>query len=130
MKKTTYKSKSKKGRRRENKESTSRTHERRQQARRISILQARTERGGGIAPRQNNRITKSVTREGREANIIAKEILETNGKTTRREDKTNEKGTRKGNTENDKNERKTKKEDKKGKRKGKGKRQGCPSGTY
>ena len=64
------------------KTSTSRTQERRQHARRIRILQARTEReGGGVAPRPNNRITASATKESREAKRIAKEAIEeANGK--------------------------------------------------
>ena len=64
--------KSKKGKKEEGKKkSTSRTQERRQHARgiRIPILQARKEHGGHVAPRRNNRITESATKESRAANI-------------------------------------------------------------
>ena len=57
------KSKSKKGRkRRKINKSTSRTQERRQHARGIRILAAGKERGGGVAPRRNNRTTESATK--------------------------------------------------------------------
>ena len=48
---------------------TARAQERRQHARGIRMLQARKERGGGVAPRRDNRITESATKESREANI-------------------------------------------------------------
>ena len=57
------------------------TQERRQHARGIRILDARKERGGGVAPRQNNRTTESTTKESREAKVKAKTaIQELNGK--------------------------------------------------
>ena len=70
------------GREEENKDnSTSATQERRQHARGIRILQAGKERGGGVAPRRNNRITESATKESREAKVKAKKaIQESNGK--------------------------------------------------
>ena len=62
---------------------------RRQNARGIRILQARKERGGGVAPRRNNRIPESATKESREAKIKSKKaIQETNGK--RQDERTNE----------------------------------------
>ena len=63
------KSKSKKGRTRRKKyntstrKSTSAMQERRQNAREIRILQARKERGGGVAPRRNGRKTESAPRK-------------------------------------------------------------------
>ena len=87
--------------------STSATQERRQYARGIRILQTRKEGGGSVAPRRNNRITESATKESREETIKAKKPIQRNKrKTTRRQDKTNERGTPKGkgNTENDKKE--------------------------
>ena len=64
------KSKSKKGRkRRKNKGKSTSTTQERQHARGIRILQAHKDRGGGVAPRRNNRITESATKESREANI-------------------------------------------------------------
>ena len=55
--------------------------ERRQHARGIRILQARKEHGGGIAPRRNNRITESATKESKKAKVKAKKaIQESNGK--------------------------------------------------
>ena len=65
---------------------TARAQERRQHARGIRILHARKQRGGGVAPRRN-RITESA-KESWEAKRKAKKIQETNGKTTRRKDKT------------------------------------------
>ena len=64
----------KKGKRRKNirDEPTSLTQERRQHARAIRILETRKERGGGVAPRRNNRITESATKESREAKMKAK----------------------------------------------------------
>ena len=71
--------KSKKGRKKTRKinkdKSTSATQERRQHARRIRTLQARKERGGGVAPRQNNSMAES-----RAAKVKAKAIQESNGK--------------------------------------------------
>ena len=64
-----------------------------------------------MAPRRNNRITESATKESREAEVKAKKAMqESNGKRQDERTKTNEKGTRKGNgnTENDKKERKRK----------------------
>ena len=79
------KSKSKKGRKRRKSKnkSTSRTQERRQHARGIRILQGRKERGGGVAPRRNERIQNPPPslEESREAKIKAKKAMqETNGK--------------------------------------------------
>ena len=72
--------------------------ERRQHARGIRILQARKERGGGVAPRRNNRIRESATKESREAKVKTKKaIQESNGK--RQDERTNE---RKRNKEWDK----------------------------
>ena len=53
-----------------------RKKERRQHARGIRILQARKERGGGVAPRRNNRITESATKESREAKVKAKKAIQ------------------------------------------------------
>ena len=68
-----------KGRKRRNKTKISqhqqRKNERRQHARGIRILQARKERGGGVAPRRNNRITESATKESREAKVKAKKAI-------------------------------------------------------
>ena len=52
--------------------STSTTQERRQHVRGIRIVQARKERGGGVASRRKNRITESATKESREAKRKAK----------------------------------------------------------
>ena len=61
--------------------STSATQERRQYARGIRILQTRKEGGGSVAPRRNNRITESASKESREAKIKAKKAKqEANGK--------------------------------------------------
>ena len=69
-KQTMPKLKSKKGRkRRKNKGKSTSTTQERQHARGIRILQAHKDRGGGVAPRRNNRITESATKESREANI-------------------------------------------------------------
>ena len=77
-----------------------------------------------MAPKRNNRITESATKENRETKRKAgKAIQETNGKTTRRKDKTSEKGG--GTRRTTKGRGKT---NKKGKH-GKAKRQGCPGGT-
>ena len=57
--------------------STSLTQERRPHARGIRILQARKDRGGGVAPRRNNRITESATKASSEAK---KAMQEANGK--------------------------------------------------
>ena len=76
-----------------------RKKERRQHARGIRILQARKERGGcvQVAPRRNNRIAESATRERREAKVKAtKAIQESNGKRQDERTKTNERGTRNG----------------------------------
>ena len=60
---------------------------RKQHASGIRILEARKERGGGAAPRRNNRITESATKESREAKVKAKKaIQESNGK--RQDDRT------------------------------------------
>ena len=93
------KSKSKKGRKRrkEKDKSTSATQERRHHARGIRMLQARKERGGGVAPRRSNRITESASKESRETKVKAKKaIQESNGKRQDERTKTNEKGTRNG----------------------------------
>ena len=74
--------------------STARMQERRQHARGIRIFQARKQRAGGVAPRRNNRIAESATRERREAKVKAtKAIQESNGKRQDERTKTNEKGT-------------------------------------
>ena len=119
------KSKSKKGRTRRKKyntrKSTSAMQERRQNAREIRILQARKERGGGVAPRRNIRITESATKESREAKVKAKKaIQESNGK--RQDERTENERTRNkehgmGHGERQKGEGEKKKEKKKGKRK-------------
>ena len=132
------KSKSKKGRKRgKNKnKSTSATQEskkRRQHARGIRILQARKERGGGVAPRRNNRITESATKESREAKVKAKKaIQESNGKL--QDERANERkrnnGWDTGERQKGEGTKKTKKKRRKKKEgKIKGKRQGCPGGT-
>ena len=101
-----------------------RKKERRQHARGIRILQARKERGGGVAPRRHNRITESVTKESRQAKVKAKKaVQESNGKTTRRKDKKERKRNKEWDTENDKKERE-KKEEKKKRKKGKIKENG------
>ena len=41
-----------------------------------TILQARNERRGGAAPRRNNRITESATKESREAKAKAKRAIQ------------------------------------------------------
>ena len=71
---------------------------RRQHARGIRILQARKERGGGVAPRrQTDRISESATKESREAKVKAKKaVQESNGKRQDERSKTNDKGTRNG----------------------------------
>ena len=113
-----FKSKSKKGRKKRKNEdkSTSATQarkKRRQHARGIRILQARKERGGGVAPRRNNRITESATKESREAKVKAKKaIQESNGK--RQDEMTKNERKRKfknmeWDTENDQKERKKEK---------------------
>ena len=56
--------------------STSLTQERRPHARGIRILQARKDRGGGVAPRRNNRITESATKESKEAKRKAKKAIQ------------------------------------------------------
>ena len=67
------------------------TQERRQHARGIRILQARKERGGGVAPRRNIRITESATKESREDKIKREEGDTRNKReTTGRKDTTNE----------------------------------------
>ena len=109
------KSKSKKGRKRRKNQnkSTSTTQERRHHARGIRILQARKERGGGVAPRRNNRIRESATKERREAKVKAKKaIQESNGK--RQDEMTKNERKRKfrnmeWDTENDQKERKKEK---------------------
>ena len=83
-----------KGEKKKKDKSTS-TQERRQHARGIRIPQARKERGGGVAPRRNNRITESTTKESREAKVKAKKAMqESNGKRRDERTKTNEKETR------------------------------------
>ena len=87
--------------------------ERRQHARGIRILKARKERGGGVAPRRNNRIRESATKESREAKVKAKKaIQESNGK--RQDEMTKNERKRKfknmeWDTENDQKERKKEK---------------------
>ena len=124
MKQTMSKSKSKKGRKRRKNQnkSTSTTQERRHHARGIRILQARKERGGGVAPRRNNRITESATKESREAKVKAKKaIQESNGK--RQDERTNERkrykewGTAKKKKKKKNEEKKEKKKTGKNKRK-------------
>ena len=98
----------------------------------MCILQARKERGGGVAPRRNNRIKESATKENREENVKAKKtIQESNGKMTRRKDKTKEKGSRNRTRRTTKKEKKNMKDEKKKRKNGKrkGKRRGCPGGT-
>ena len=52
---------------------------------------------GGVAPRRNNRITESTTKESREAKVKAKKAMqESNGKRRDERTKTNEKETRNG----------------------------------
>ena len=102
--------------------------ERRQHARGIRVLQARKERGGGGAPRLNDRITESATKESREAKRKAKKaIQETNGKRqdeeTKRTIKEKGSGTRRT-TKGGKKRRERKNEIQE-----KGKRQGFPGGT-
>ena len=84
--------------------------ERRPHARGIRIFQAGKERGGGVAPRRNNRITESATKERREAKILRSRSEEgetrIKRKTTRREDKNERKRNKEWDTENDKKERK------------------------
>ena len=54
-----------------------------------TVLQARKERGEGVAPRRNNRITESATKESREEKVEAKKaIQESNGK--RQDERTND----------------------------------------
>ena len=86
---------------------TSTTQERTRRARETRILQARKERGGGVAPRRSNRITESATKKSREEakRKAKKAIQKKQTETPRRKDKTKE-GARNGNTENDKRKRK------------------------
>ena len=80
-----------------------------------------------MAPRRNSSITESATKESREATIKSKKaIQETNGKLTRRKDKTKKEGEH---GEQQKGEEKRRKKKQREKREGKGKRQGCPGGT-
>ena len=104
------------------------TQERRQHARGIRILQARKERGGGVAPRRNIRITESATKESREAKVKAKKaIQESNGK--RQDEMTIErKKNKEWDTENDK-KRRGKKRRKKRRKKGKKKRKTVRKGA-
>ena len=45
------------------------------------MLQVSTERGGGVTPGRDNRITESATKESREAKPETKEVIQdTNGK--------------------------------------------------
>ena len=55
--------------------STARMQERRQHARGIRIFQARKQRAGGVAPRRNNRIAESATKESRKAKRKAKKVI-------------------------------------------------------
>ena len=50
--------------------------EQRQHARGTRIRQARNERGGGVAPRQNNRITESAMKESIEEKVKAKKAIQ------------------------------------------------------
>ena len=97
-KQTMSKSKSKKRRKiRKKQRKSTLARQERQHAREIRILQARKERGGGVAPRRNNRITESTTKESREAKVKAKKAMqESNGKRRDERTKTNEKETRNG----------------------------------
>ena len=69
--------------------------ERRQHARGTRILSDSRCAREGVAPRRNNRIKESATKENREVQINAKNglsIPETNGRTTRRKEKTKKEG--------------------------------------
>ena len=63
-------------RRKKKHKSTSTTQERRQHARAKRILDTPKERGGVVAPRRNNRITESATKESREAKVKAKKAIQ------------------------------------------------------
>ena len=84
--------------------------------------------GGGVAPRRNNRITESATKESREAKVKAKKaIQESNGK--RQDEMTIErKKNKEWDTENDK-KRRGKKRRKKRRKKGKKKRKTVRKGV-
>ena len=107
--------------------STSATRERkkrRQHARGIRLLQARKERGGGVAPRRNNRTTESATK-GKQGSESKSEEGDTiiKRKTTRRKDKRTKKEQGMGHGERQKGERKNeeRKEKKRKEKKRKGK---------
>ena len=89
MKQTVSKSKSKKGKE-EKKTKISKPQECKKTARKGNTHTSGSQVArGGVAPRRNNRITESATKESREATRKTKKaIQETNGKTTRRKYKT------------------------------------------
>ena len=125
MKQTMSKSKSKQGKktRKINKQQESKKEDSTQGE--YAYLQAGNQRGGGVAPRRNNRITESATKESREAKRKARKKVQKKKREKERKKRQNEKG--KGNTENDKRERKKRRKKKKEKKGGK--RQGCPGGA-
>ena len=75
-----------------------------------------------MAPRRNSSITESATKESREATIKSKKaIQETNGKLTRRKDKTKKEGEHGEQQKGEENEeRKNKEKNEKEKENGKG----------
>ena len=75
------------------------------------MLQARKERGGGVAPRRNNRITESATKESREA-IIEESDTRIERKTARRKDKNERKKHKGWDTENENTRGKEEKKEK------------------
>ena len=120
MKQAMSKSTPKKGRKRikTKDKPASATQERRQHARAKRILETPKERGGVVAPRRNNRITESATKESREAKVKAKKTIhESDGKRQDERTKTNEKGTRNGTGRTPKRRGKEKRNRKKGEKK-------------
>ena len=84
--------------------------------------------GGGVAPRQNDRITESATKESREAKRKTKKaIQESNGKRQDERTTTNEKGNKEGEGDHGERQKREEKNEERKKEKRKGKKR---KGTY